>query len=177
MFFGTNIKNNLLSFFCFVVALGITINYSLLSFEMSSDTTTQQKNTKSPTMAIVYSAICPGLGQIYVEQYWKAPIFLAGAGILTYFIIDNHKNFISTQNEYDKLEDKNSLFAQNLFRKKEFYRDNRDLSFAFLLGVYILSAVDAYTNAHLYNFDVENVAINLKIDKSNLLKISLSFNF
>ena len=41
-------------------------------------------------------------------------------------------------------------------REREFYRDNRDVNIAYFIGVQILSMIDAYVGAHLFDFDVDN---------------------
>ena len=46
---------------------------------------------------------------------------------------------------------------------REYYRDNRDMSAFYLLGVYILAAVDAYVVAHLFDFDVSETGIAYSI--------------
>src|SRR5207253_2604336 len=42
-----------------------------------------QPNAKK---AGLFSAIVPGLGQVYDRKYWKLPIIFAGAGASAYFI-------------------------------------------------------------------------------------------
>lgn len=114
------------------------------------------KNTKSPIGAIWRSFVLPGWGQYYVESYWKAPIFLAAAGTMTYFIIKNNKDYSDFQSQLDKIEDKNTtewILARN---KRENARDNRDMSVFYLVGVYALAAIDAYVGAHLYDFNVDD---------------------
>lgn len=113
---------------------------------------------KSPWGAIWRSIVLPGWGQIYVEKYWKAPLFLAAYGTCIYLTIDNHIKFIDAADIYDKAKqtNPNDPMLPILKSRREFYRDNRDQSAFFLLGVYIISAVDAYVGAHLYDFDVSD---------------------
>ena len=58
--------------------------------------------------------------------------------------------------------------------RREFYRDNRDMSAFYLLGVYVLATVDAYVGAHLFDFDVSDDAISYRIMPSREL---FSVNF
>src|SRR5690606_17263548 len=48
-------------------------------------------NPLAPSKAAFYSAVFPGLGQIYNKRYWKAPIVYAalGAGIYAYTYNDD----------------------------------------------------------------------------------------
>lgn len=113
---------------------------------------------KSPWGAVWRSIVLPGWGQIYVEKYWKAPLFLAAFGTCIYLTVDNHIKFIDAADIYDKTKQANPKdpTLPLLKNRREFYRDNRDQSAFFLLGVYIISAVDAYVGAHLYDFDVSD---------------------
>jgi hypothetical protein len=133
---------------------------------------------KSPLGAILRSLVLPGWGQIYVENYWKAPLFAAGCGLLVYFVLDNNSKYQTYQNQYDELK-KTTPNSSDLFflgRKKEFYRDNRDQSAFFLVAVYLLAAIDSYVGAHLYDFNVDdNIALSFKnqIYPSVTLKIKI----
>ncbi len=131
--------------------------------------------SKSPTGALVRSLIIPGWGQYYVESYWKAPIFILGAGTLVYFIASNHSEFVKYNDKYNGLADKNTIEGLNLKSKKEFYRDNRDMSAFYLLAVYALSAVDAYVDAHLFDFNVDdNLSLNFSPNRNGL---ALNLNY
>ncbi len=48
----------------------------------------------------------------------------------------------------------NTTFQDNLKRRKDYYRRYRDLSIIITVGVYALSIVDAYVDAHLFDFDI-----------------------
>jgi len=52
----------------------------------------------SPRKATIYSAVAPGLGQIYNKKYWKAPVVYAGFGVLVYFVIFNTTNYNEFKN-------------------------------------------------------------------------------
>ncbi len=47
----------------------------------------------SPHKATIYSALLPGLGQIYNKKYWKLPILYAGIGVTLYAIGWNSKQY------------------------------------------------------------------------------------
>lgn len=113
--------------------------------------------TKSPTGALWRSFVLPGWGQLYVESYWKAPVFFLGAGTLAYFSFWNNSKYQNDQLLYDNTKQNdptNKTKMDSLDRYKEYYRNNRDQCIFYIGLTYILAAVDAYVGAHLYDFDV-----------------------
>jgi hypothetical protein len=132
------------------------------SVDLSRDTSKVKlfEMQKSPLLAVGLSLLLPGSGQVYVGSYWKAPLFLGGACALGYTIYYFNRKYWDTQNLYDIIKsennDDNLFMLDSLRRYKEYYRDNRDMSAFYLLGVYILAAVDAYVGAHLYDFTVSD---------------------
>lgn len=125
---------------------------------------------KSASGAIVRSLILPGWGQFYVEEYWKTPIFLGAAGVLGWFIYDNHVKFMDAKDLVESMSEDDPYY--DIYKAdREFFRDSRDQSAFYLLAVYAISAVDAYVNAHLYDFDVsdenvESASLDLRISPS-----------
>lgn len=104
---------------------------------------------KSPWGAVLRSAILPGLGQFYNESYWKIPV-IWGVGAL----------LLSGWFYYDNLyEDYRDLFIEtgNTSYKsyRDFYRDQRDNFTIYLIVTYLLNLVDAYVDAQLFDFEVE----------------------
>jgi hypothetical protein len=140
---------------------------------------------KSPLRAIICS-IVPGAGQIYVENYWKAPLFAGAAGVLAYMVIDYHNDYSIAENSQKKYEQllKESSPSINtdyiedqieiMKRRKDFYNNQRDMSAFYLLGVYVIATIDAYVGAHLYDFNIDD---NLSIMLLPNMQMGASLNF
>ena len=146
----------------------------------NKDTAKTLKMIKSPFGAVARSLVLPGWGQLYVESYWKIPVFIGGMGFLTYLIIDNNNKYNSASKEvtsYLKQSDYD-FYYDYLVRKREYYRDNRDQSIFIMVGVYILAAVDAYVGANLYDFNVsEDLSINIIPKDLNGIAVNLQIKF
>jgi hypothetical protein len=117
----------------------------------------------SAAKAMLFSAICPGLGQIYNHKYWKLPILYAGLGVATYFIITN-QNYYHTYS--DAVTDTHNQYY-GLYSTAElsdiinYYHRNRDLSIIIATGVYLIGIVDANVDAQMMGFDVsDNISLH-----------------
>lgn len=164
---------------CNLIAQDSTNSEQSIIIKDSTENQKEKTFTKSPFGAIWRSFAIPGWGQIYVENYWKAPIFFVGAGACIYLIAWNNNRYSSYQKQYDALKSTtpNDKIALDLLsRQKEFYRDNRDKSYFFLGITYILAAVDAYVGAYLFDFEVnDNVNLHIAPYYNTYAGISLSF--
>lgn len=132
---------------------------------------TQKNSVKSPFGAALRSLIIPGFGQIYVEKYWKAPLFFVGAGVMYYYVFKYQKDYKDFSKMYDDLKNENpdDLNLYFLKLKRENALDNRDISIFFLVGIYALSMLDAYVDAHLFNFNVdEQISVNINLSPNRL---------
>ncbi|MEG1585382.1 MAG: DUF5683 domain-containing protein [Bacteroidales bacterium] len=135
-----------------------------------------------PMKAVWYAALFPGGGQIYNRKYWKLPIIYGGFLGLTYAVSWNQRYYKGYSNAYRDLVENNpnksyldyvrpgfdveanrQWLEGALKRKKDSYRRNRDLSIISMLGVYLLSMVDAYVDASLYHFDI-SPDISLRVE-------------
>lgn len=133
--------------------------------------------SKSPGGAIWRSLAVPGWGQVYVESYWKAPIFFAASGTLIYLIIDNQLKFADYDQKLSKMQRMDINYSTTkLYR--EFHRDNRDMSGFYLLAVYLLATVDAYVGAHLYDFQVnDNLSMGIQISSVPVPSVGFKIKF
>lgn len=116
----------------------------------------------SPKKAVLLALALPGAGQIYNKKYWKLPIVYGGLVISTYLIVYHQNKFkefddalISRQNgEEDKYL--NIYTEQSLEDLTLAHRNERDRAILITAGVYLLQVVDAYVDAHLFNFDISD---------------------
>jgi len=150
---------------------------STRSYSQSSDSTSSaqeesipKKKAKNPqnvaaNKAALMSAIVPGLGQFHNKKYWKPPIIYVGAGVITYFIIDNNRQFQLYKRGYDqRVSDPNASIdpsisgysTENLRILRDDYRRYRDMSVVFGVALYALNIIDAYVDRHLMEFDVSD---------------------
>lgn len=131
--------------------------------------------TPDPLRAVWLSALCPGLGQIYNRRYWKLPIVVGGFmglgygaswnnGMLSDYsraytdIMDDDPSTNSYMDFFPPNTSESSLdrswLERTLKSRKDYYRRNRDLCIICMVGVYLISMVDAYVDASLSNFDI-----------------------
>jgi len=156
----------------------LLLNLQLFSQELSPTTEKSRKqrlieSPLTPSKAAFYSAILPGLGQVYTGKAWKVPFVYAaiGASVYGYVYQQNQldryrtaykrRNNGYTDDEFIELiPDKNKLIEG-----MKFHKNYRDMSFLFILGTYMLNILDANVSAHLMQFNVkDNLTIKPKFE-------------
>ena len=105
---------------------------------------------KSPTRALLYALVLPGLGQAYNGKYYKIPIVWAALGVSTYAIVYNTNQYEeATRNYLLDESDQNERYLKG-------WRRNMELSYIVTILVYGLQILDAYVDANLYSWDVND---------------------
>ncbi len=126
--------------------------------------------SRTPQKAALYSALLPGLGQIYNKKYWKLPIVYAGFGTFIYFIDRNSRYYNDLKQKIIDPEYEMNYFQGNytedqLTRGMEMYKRWRDLSIIGTAGFYVLQIIDATVDAYLFDWDVgEDISLRIKPD-------------
>lgn len=147
-----------------------------------------------PQRALWLALVIPGGGQIYNRKYWKLPLVYGGFMGCIYAmrwnnmmykdyaqayldIMDNDPGTAS----YNKflhlgrqIDDSNQERYKTIFKKrKDRYRRYRDLSFFVMVGVYVISVIDAYVDAELSAFDISK-DLSLKVRPTIMTGSSLT---
>jgi hypothetical protein len=112
---------------------------------------------KSPWLAVGLSALLPGAGQAYNETFWKVPIALGLCGYFGWQVYDNNKQFLDYRDQYAASQSpENNYFGDATLKTlREFYRDQRDDFIWYFTIAYVVNLIDAYIDAHLFDFDVK----------------------
>ena len=166
------------------VILFFATGFSAFSQKSDVDTIEIKKPVAvhSPRKATIYSAVLPGLGQIYNRKYWKLPIVYGGFVTLGYFINFNNELYVKYKqaysdiidtdpntNSFKKLNvnpiffeaDKISQLTERLRLAKDGSRRNRDLVVISTAVFYALNIIDASVDANFFNFDIgDDLTIN-----------------
>lgn len=170
--------------------------FIILIFCFSTGVLAQEKKKEeyvhSPKKAVLLALALPGSGQIYNKKYWKLPLVYGGLiGSVSYTIF-NHNKFkefdealairnAGKEGVVDKFVGKYD--DESLSRITLEYRNERDRGILITAGVYILQMVDAYVDAHLFDFDISddlslNVSPSFNYDiASQNMQTGLSLNF
>jgi hypothetical protein len=135
-------------------------------------------NPLAPSKAAFYSAILPGLGQVYNKRYWKAPIVWGAIGTGIYVYSINNTNYRSARNAFkrrlagfedDEFFDINGdgngpdVSDEALQDAQERTQRDRDLALVITIALYALNIIDANVDAHLKQYNVDdNLAVDFK---------------
>jgi hypothetical protein len=115
---------------------------------------------KSPTVAVLKSAVLPGWGQYYNESYIKIPVVWGIAAYFTYQWIQNNNSYKEYSSLYKKKYNASQSNADNYKTMRDDYRSNRDMFSIYLGLTYLLNLVDAYVDAHLFDFSVDQLPVS-----------------
>ena len=148
-------------------------NGIVIKDSVSLKKTKKEFNPLAPSKAAFYSAVLPGMGQIYNKRYWKAPIVWGAIGGSVYMYIYNNDQyqrfrtaFIRRQAGFtdDEFNGEGTLplfDVERLEYQQERFQSDRDLWLVAAIALYALNIVDANVDAHLKQFNIDD---DLSID-------------
>ncbi|MCF7859478.1 MAG: hypothetical protein K9N07_09200 [Candidatus Cloacimonetes bacterium] len=141
----------------------------LIMFCLIDSVAAEEENTrKIPLKAATLSIFIPGGGQFYNEKYVKSGFVLAlESGLIGLALYDNNQ----AEKFYAKYQ---TSMQENDYDQYVNYYEKRQSDFFWIGMVVFLSMIDAYVDAHLYDFEEKKNKIHLKFEDQTL---SLVYNF
>nr|WP_041632805.1 DUF5683 domain-containing protein [Maribacter sp. HTCC2170] len=162
-------------------SLKMVLNQEGIVIQDSVFTKRKVMNPLAPSKAAFYSAVLPGLGQVYNKRYWKVPIVYAviGTGVYAYTYNDDlYDRFRTafkrrqagfTDDEFYDINGDNAvgedpdLDMGDLEKQQERYQTDRDLALVITIAMYALNIIDANVDAHLKQFNIdEDLSMDVK---------------
>lgn len=107
--------------------------------------------------ATLYSALLPGLGQIYNGELFKVPIYWGGLLVSTHLLMNfntNYKRFKRIHNEASMENNSSPISAETAKWYRDVYRRYRDYSIVATALFYVLQVLDANVFAYMHDFEV-----------------------
>jgi len=165
---------------------------SIFSYGQNEDYEKDLEMALRPSKATFYSAILPGLGQVYNKKYWKIPVVYGALATGIYFYNQNDLDYNRYRNAYKRrmagfTDDEfygngqyPAISNDGLIRAQKTLKRNKELSILVTVGIYILNIIDANVDAHLlqYNLD-ENLTLipNIEFNEvQNTSNFGISLN-
>lgn len=158
--------------------VGLIFSLSL-SLNLHAQEQADSTAVHSVKKAVIYSAVLPGLGQVYNHQampkgkkkaFWKVPLIYGALGASGYFLISNQQLKNELKSEYISRTE-NGLYSDKWIQYDDqailtLYNQHlnfRDLSILAVTGVYLLQVVDAGVEAHFVDFDIsEDLSLHIR---------------
>jgi hypothetical protein len=128
---------------------------SLIAARTATSDTVMRKG-KSGTIAMLASMALPGAGQIYNGSYWKVPIIwgTAASFLAAYHFYDTNYKTYRDAYAASVRADSAKIGNTQLQDLRNYYASGRSSYVWYLAFTYLITIVDAYVDASLYNFEV-----------------------
>ena len=123
-----------------------------------------------PGRATIYSALLPGLGQIYNGELFKVPIYWGCLMGSAYFLTTNHINYVRFKRIHNEATNPDPAISGNVPISgetakwyRDVYRRYRDYSIVATVAFYLLQIIDANVFAYMHDFEVDdNISMNIE---------------
>ena len=143
----------------------IIISLALIFTSLSAE---EKVIKKQPLKAVALSCFIPGGGQLYNGKYLKSGFVIAVEGSFIGLAAYHH---FEAEKYYDRYEVSELETDYNEYVK---YYERRQSDFFWIGTIIFLSAIDAYVDAHLFDFEEKKNKIHLKFENNT---VGLVYNF
>lgn len=128
----------------------------------------QSDRQPHPGRATLYSALLPGLGQIYNGELYKVPIYWGGMMLSIHFLTTNNTNYKRFKRIHNEATNPDGGYTGPISGEtakwyRDVYRRYRDYSIVATALVYLLQVIDANVFAYMHDFEVSD-EITMKVE-------------
>lgn len=136
-----------------IITMLLTISTQAEKLNLAS-ADSSRTTLRSPTGALFRSIAFPGWGQLYNKKYVKGTLVFLGEGGLIAGAVVEWSRMNEHKKNFEALPDTDiqKTFEFNQYR---YHKDNRNLFLWWTAGVIFISMWDAYADAQLSSFEME----------------------
>lgn len=109
---------------------------------------------KSPTGALLRSLVLPGWGQFYNRAWWKGLLVIGGEATLAAIAV---RQYLKSKDYLSKARETSGAESDYNLSQYQHYQVEAEKYGWFFVGVLVFSMLDAYVDAHLYDWDVGDI--------------------
>ena len=131
----------------------------------------ESEKEPNPGRATIYSALLPGLGQIYNGELFKVPIYWGCLLGSVHFLKTNNTNYQRFKRIHSEASMENNMSpisAETAKWYRDVYRRYRDYAIVATALFYMLQVLDANVFAYMHDFEVTD-DISMKIEPAIIL--------
>jgi hypothetical protein len=130
----------------------------------------QSAKEPDPGRATIYSALLPGLGQIYNGELFKVPIYWGCLLGSVHFLTTYNTNYVRFKRIHNEATNPDPLIsgevpisAETAKWYRDVYRRYRDYSIVATVAFYVLQVIDANVFAYMHDFEVtDDITMNVE---------------
>ncbi len=141
------------------------------------DSLINKRKSTVPLKATLLSAILPGAGQVYNQQYYKLHIVYAAIGGMIYAVDWNSRQFNRFDDAYKtRLRGENTddmgfpsfIPTASIGNQRQQFRKDKEMAYFGLGLVYLLNVADAFVSSHLTTFNIEDDLLSARLKLSDI---------
>ena len=130
----------------------------------------ESSKNPDPNKAALYSALLPGLGQIYNGELFKVPIYWGCLLGSVHYLTNFNTNYVRFKRIHNEATNPDPLIsgevpisAETAKWYRDVYRRYRDYSIVATVAFYVLQVIDANVFAYMHDFEVDdNISMNIE---------------
>jgi len=120
---------------------------------------------KKPRTALFLGLLIPGAGQAFNKRWWKLPLAYGAYGFAVYRINDTRKRYKEWDNYFlEAVETGQKVTvapgidfdSRQIKTYRDRFRDDKDRAVFLMIGIHFLTALEAFVDAHLKNFNIDD---------------------
>ncbi len=139
------------------------------SIRMDSVAGKKVHKVRKPRTALLLSFALPGAGQVYNHSYWKLPLVYGAIGGSIYWLSKNQTNYrlfkgyVQADLAKEPYEVKGRYSITTLRNIRDIYDKRTQVAYVLVVASYGLVALEAFVDAHLQDFDLnEDLSFKIK---------------